>query len=158
MKKREKQKSEYDLSTPRGEVYIGIIIYCLCHTKIMSIEWRHWLGSSPKSAFSLHQTGLLGQHVWPRVPDDSLQCQSMSIKTHSLPLQAVIPRAILFPFQMLCPIEWLALTTDPAGSCSDSWRSGRLCCFGCWNLACLLFKGKNCSSKPFHPVSDPINN
>lgn len=33
--KREKRKSEYDLSTRRREVYIGIIIYCLCHTKIM---------------------------------------------------------------------------------------------------------------------------
>lgn len=156
--KREKQKSEYDLSTPRGEVYIRIIIYYLCHTKIMSIEWSQWLGSSPKSAFSLHQAVLLGQQVWPRVPDDSLQPQYMSIKTHSFPPQAVFPGAILFPFQMLCPIAWLALTTDLAGSCPDSWRPGRLCCVGWWNLACLLFKGKNCLSKSFHPVSVSINN
>lgn len=114
--KREKHKSEHDLSTPRVEVYIGIIIYCFCHTKIMSIEWSHWLGSSPKSTFSC-----IRQDFWASMYDlESLMipCNPSSCPsrhTLSLPKQ-LFQELFYFPSRCFVLLHgWLSLQTllDP---------------------------------------------
>ena len=83
--------------------------------KIIQIKWSQGLWSNPKSAFTLHQAGLLGHIVCTAGHDDfPVTMVHFYSDTPSRP-KAALPRPTLFSFQMCCTIAQLALTTGHAG-------------------------------------------
>lgn len=116
----------------------------------MRIEWSQGLGSNPRSAFTLHLAfGVECMHYKPwQFPYNP---STLSINTHSPSSKAVLPRVTLFSFQMCCTIAQLALTTGHAGYFPDFWRSMKLYC-----LWLIKYRGKNCLSKSYHPISHPM--